>query len=638
VPNSEQNTNNLSTNAIPSGAISAAEIIKRASDSYGINPKVLLVLIQKESIGPLLTDTWPLPNQYKSVVGYACPDTAPCDAKYAGFYNQIMNAAYQFKYYKDHAHDKNQYGNYIYRHQPYNTVDLRYNPNVSCGSTPTRMDNYATSGLYNYTPYQPNQAALNNMYGTGDNCSAYGNRNFWRLFNDWFGTVRGTFQDLQQPRWMQLKSATRKIDPSTGKDSGDLLSAGQQIKFTTKIEMANGACLRTQHDTVNNNRLCIPISLLDELSITYSPLDANEELMMLKTQAYKQNLRTNKQDIRFVLQKNQQVSIGTKTTIGGKTYYITEHDDLNNIESGIPADQLQESASYEPITPVWYKLSQDIQKVNPLQQQNIESVLPANTIRKFTSRTLVNGQWYYRTDNDTIHNLDKSLLQSALVEPFEAFQNPRWMKAIKTTKKVNPLTGEISTETIESGSILHYTTKIDTESGAVLFRTEDDTNSNSPLAVPSGSLVDIDFENFKEPRWMTLNEDAQRISPYTGQVLSTITKDTQLKFTSKIEVNGVTYFRSEADANAGTIAGIDSASISEIQYTPLLQPRELRLKSNTHKKVPSNGADVDSLLPEGMIRKYVSKIEVNGQFYYRTDNDTTHNLNKAINAILLEEM
>jgi hypothetical protein len=38
-------------------------------------------------------------------------------------------------------------------------------------------------------PYQPNQAALNNLYGIGDGCSAYGNRNFWRIFTGWFGST-----------------------------------------------------------------------------------------------------------------------------------------------------------------------------------------------------------------------------------------------------------------------------------------------------------------------------------------------------------------------------------------------------------------------------------------------------------------
>lgn len=57
----------------------------------------------------------------------------------------------------------------------------------SSGGTNVSIENLATAGLYNYTPYQPNQSALNNLYGSGDSCGAYGNRNFWRLFNDWFG-------------------------------------------------------------------------------------------------------------------------------------------------------------------------------------------------------------------------------------------------------------------------------------------------------------------------------------------------------------------------------------------------------------------------------------------------------------------
>jgi len=54
------------------------------------------------------------------------------------------------------------------------------------------LQNQATAGLYNYTPYQPNQAALNNLYGSGDACSAYGNRNFWRIYIDWFGSPTST--------------------------------------------------------------------------------------------------------------------------------------------------------------------------------------------------------------------------------------------------------------------------------------------------------------------------------------------------------------------------------------------------------------------------------------------------------------
>ena len=159
------------------GGISAAQIIANEAIAYNINPKVLLVLIQKES--SLLTDDWPWAWQYRSATGYGCPDTAACSSTYYGFYNQVHNAARQFRLY---ANNPLAY-NYVI-----GANNIKYHPDPSsCGTQRVTIVNSATAGLYNYTPYVPNQAALNNLYGLGDGCSAYGNRNFWRLFNDWFG-------------------------------------------------------------------------------------------------------------------------------------------------------------------------------------------------------------------------------------------------------------------------------------------------------------------------------------------------------------------------------------------------------------------------------------------------------------------
>ncbi len=170
----------LCNGLIASGA-SAAEIISWVAQSCGINPQVLIVLIQKEQ--SLITDDWPWPVQYRSATGYGCPDSAPCDTEYYGFFNQVYNAARQFKRY---ARDSN-----LFNFKAGMNANIQYNPNAACGSSVVYIQNQATAGLYNYTPYQPNAAALNNLYGTGDGCSAYGNRNFWRLFNDWFGSTFG---------------------------------------------------------------------------------------------------------------------------------------------------------------------------------------------------------------------------------------------------------------------------------------------------------------------------------------------------------------------------------------------------------------------------------------------------------------
>lgn len=163
-------------NTIGSGQ-TAAEIIYQAAQDYKINPQVLLVLLQKEQ--GLITDTYPNKVQYEIAAGFGCPDSASvCDEKYYGLKNQIRAAAALFREVLNGG-----WSNY----PAHKTVYIQYNPNANCGGTHVYIENYATSALYRYTPYQPNSSALNAGYGTGDVCGAYGNRNFYLYFTDWFG-------------------------------------------------------------------------------------------------------------------------------------------------------------------------------------------------------------------------------------------------------------------------------------------------------------------------------------------------------------------------------------------------------------------------------------------------------------------
>jgi len=183
-PNNGQT--NYGSNDIPSGAISAAQIIYNYSRQFGINPQVIIVTLQKEN--GLITDQWPTPKQYSEAMGFGCPDNvapgAPaCDPSYGGFSAQVYEAARHFRGFFD-----NRAGWFI----PFTTgVNyVRWSPNSSCGGSNVNIENRATVALYSYTPYQPNDAAKNAQYGTGDACSAYGNRNFYIYFNDWFGSTQ----------------------------------------------------------------------------------------------------------------------------------------------------------------------------------------------------------------------------------------------------------------------------------------------------------------------------------------------------------------------------------------------------------------------------------------------------------------
>lgn len=196
---------------IPPGSKSTAQLIYDAAQQYNINPKALIIKLSTESDGPLTSDVWPLKKQFYYAMGAHCPDSGPggaanCDINYAGFSIQIAESARLLRSYLDGMEQS---------WWPYKRVGAGVDRSISgvgictgrngvensncigwnvaprgCGGTVVHIQTKATAALYTYTPYQPNAAALNNMYGTGDYCSAYGNRNFWRVWNDWFGSTR----------------------------------------------------------------------------------------------------------------------------------------------------------------------------------------------------------------------------------------------------------------------------------------------------------------------------------------------------------------------------------------------------------------------------------------------------------------
>lgn len=121
-----------------------------------INPKLLLVLLQKEQ--SLIDEKNPKPSQLDWATGYGCPDGGGCNDRWKGFGKQVNSAAIQFFDYLKHPH------HYKYRAGNTYTFSNTDHPNSS-----VRPENNATAALYNYTPH---------VY--------YGNYNFWKLWMKYF--------------------------------------------------------------------------------------------------------------------------------------------------------------------------------------------------------------------------------------------------------------------------------------------------------------------------------------------------------------------------------------------------------------------------------------------------------------------
>lgn len=203
-----------------SGSMTAAQIIARWGELCGVSQRALLTVLQKES--SLVTRDDATASTYLAATGFGCYDGSPCAADKAGFFNQVYWTAYMSRRYLNPSGTQTHYVNYL----PGRTANVLFNPNPACGTGPVAVSNYATGTLYNYTPYQPNAAALANLYGTGDDCSTYGNRNFWTIWTGWWGSPNAVdqfftdvpagapfYNDIQ---WM----ATYKVSTGTAQADG----------------------------------------------------------------------------------------------------------------------------------------------------------------------------------------------------------------------------------------------------------------------------------------------------------------------------------------------------------------------------------------------------------------------------------
>lgn len=140
--------------------MTAAEIIYDRAVANKVNPKFILVLLQKEQ--SLVEGTVPKQSQLDWAAGYGCPDSAVCNTRWKGFWKQVNSASLQFRDYMDNPH--------LYTYKAGNTYTFT-NPYSTTIKEPVIVTpvNQATAALYNYTPHVYN-----------------GNLNFYKIWQRFF--------------------------------------------------------------------------------------------------------------------------------------------------------------------------------------------------------------------------------------------------------------------------------------------------------------------------------------------------------------------------------------------------------------------------------------------------------------------
>lgn len=451
---------------------SAAHIIWQAAQDYNINPQVLIVLLQKEQ--GLITDTWPNINyQYAAATGYDCPDNGNgCNNANAGFKNQIRKAAALFRQVLDGG-----WTNY-----PVGVNYIQYSPNTSCGGNYVDIKNRATSALYRYTPYQPNAAALAAGWRTAS-CGAYGNRNFYNYFTDWFGpTYYNNFKSLDTPRWMQVKSnGTQKVSVMTGEKVGDILVAGRQIRLIDKVLIYDKWYLRTEFNYKDGGLYGV---LLDDLEeIPYQSITPKWVTFIEDGNRSHPASRTSVGDN---LVRGTSVKVVDQITIDGNIYYRTEFNHNNNQDVGIHSRFVTDFTAIPLDGARNFCANSSIDILDPLAGQITGS--SSNGIYMINKKTLVNGVWYYQadTDNETLKFFSSSSLDDTCYVPFES---PRSMRLNQDVVRFNPFT-DAKYDTLYKNTVIALTTKIFIDN-EWYYRTAYNTKNNIDAVIPASAFSEL---------------------------------------------------------------------------------------------------------------------------------------------------
>ena len=467
----------------------AAHIIWQAAQDYKINPQVLIVLLQKET--GLITDPIPNNGDYRKATGYGCPDTAACSSKYYGFKNQVRNAAALFRTVLDGG-----WTNY-----PLGNNYIQYNPNAACGGSVVNIRSLATSALYRYTPYQPNAGALAAGYGTAS-CGAYGNRNFYLYFEDWFGGITGTvWENMITPRVMKVTQDTLKVNPSMLSTYNEWVRAGYKFYFASKIDIFWGGekriCLRTLEDTNNNINRCILMNRMEETDEPLYDLVNNDETsLLIRSDTYKYDLKTGAKVQQLRADDYYGVRFGAKVVYNGVEYYRTSHDIKNGIEAFVLAEKLKKIEYKDFIYPRYMIAQRDVSFVN-LRSGEVCKNIKSGYINKFTTKINIGNKTFYRTLDDL--NNDCAINSDALGEVnvvttdsanFKNFLYPRSLKIIKNGYSFDVVTGKSCKEYNITGTTKKFVTKVNIKD-EVYYRDDKSTASGSYCAINSKNVKEL---------------------------------------------------------------------------------------------------------------------------------------------------
>lgn len=219
------------------------------------------------------------------------------------------------------------------------------------------------------------------------------------------------FQDFENPRYMQIKKDLKRINPLTGVFDSSVIQKDTQYKFVSKIFVSGSWYYRTEQDTQSNTALGINADNITE--VTYVSLPDGPQWLQLKTAADKIDSATGSV-VDYRLPKGTQLELASSLTINGTLYYRTSYDTDYNMAKIIQADKF-EAIPFIPLeNPRNFTLGVNSYKRDPSTKKVVDGPFEKGSSIKFSSKVLINNQWYYRTDFDTANDFYRAISISDL--------------------------------------------------------------------------------------------------------------------------------------------------------------------------------------------------------------------------------
>lgn len=530
------------------GMKSAAQIIYDVAQEYNVNPQVLLVLIKKESL--VWGDNWPLKYEYNTVTGYGCPDGAPCNEAYYGFYNQVQKAAWQFNYYREHPN--------AYRYKPGQINNIQYHPNTSCGTKEVYLENIATTSLYIYTPYTPNDAALLAYPGAGDSCSSYGNRNFYMFFMEWFGSTYNKWQKMTSPRVMSVAQRTLTINAQTITLSDNWNEVGQSNLYSSKIDIFwNGeieTCLRKYSDEISGSNNCVLMSRLSE----YSPeiLNYEEAKYIAKRYTCEINLILNEVDCGKYYLMDGVGDFNDEVVIDDVVYLVSKEDNTRGYlkERFVSANDIK---YYE--SPVFRTITEDSVSFSINMNEQDSSLRTGEGV-------VIYGEYYFGDNLLYLIGLEETprFVKSNVVGDSNSinFKFPRYLILKKETSVVNLGTNE-TCEKLGADAVRFFRNKVDYD-GRIFYQSEE--YSGTTCYVDSQDLIEVSsiFDDFIYPRNLRAKRDSLLLNIVDNTVCGSIKEGDVFYFDSKKTKDGILYYRTRDYSTISSVCVIKAEDLEEI--------------------------------------------------------------------------